>query len=138
MPAETAPIANVITLGVSNFDAQRDFYRRLGWPLVLDSDDFAVFELRGSLLALFPVDKLAADGRAGLRLAAVASVSASSSRSTNPARSMPSPRESARRAASSRRNRPMPSSFRGAMPISRTRKATSGRSRGRRLITPLS
>jgi uncharacterized protein len=58
------PLANIITLGVQNFEAQRDFYRRLGWPQAFDSDDFAVFELRGALLALFPVDKLAADSRA--------------------------------------------------------------------------
>ena len=64
MPTDAAPLANMFTLGVRNFDAQRDFYRRLGWPLVFDSDDFAVFELRGAVLALFPVDKLAADSRA--------------------------------------------------------------------------
>ena len=58
------PLANTITLGVWDFGAQRDFYRRLGWPLVLDSDDFAVFELRGALLALFPAGKLAMDARA--------------------------------------------------------------------------
>ena len=54
----------MITLGVKDFDAQRDFYRRLGWPQAFDSDDFAVFELRGAVLALFPVDKLATDTRA--------------------------------------------------------------------------
>lgn len=64
MPTDAAPLANMFTLGVRDFDAQRDFYRRLGWPLVFDSDDFAVFELRGAVLALFPVDKLAADSRA--------------------------------------------------------------------------
>jgi predicted lactoylglutathione lyase len=58
------PLANIITLGVQHFDAERDFYRRLGWPQAFDSDDFAVFELRGALLALFPAEKLAADGRA--------------------------------------------------------------------------
>jgi uncharacterized protein len=58
------PLANTVTLGVRDFDAQRNFYRRLGWPQALDSDDFAVFELRGAVLALFPVDKLAADSRA--------------------------------------------------------------------------
>jgi predicted lactoylglutathione lyase len=57
-------LANVITLGVQNFDAQRDFYRRLGWPQAFDSGDFAVFEMRGALLALFPVDKLASDAHA--------------------------------------------------------------------------
>jgi uncharacterized protein len=58
------PLANTVTLGVRDFAAQRDFYRRLGWPQAFDSDDFAVFELRGAVLALFPVDKLAADSRA--------------------------------------------------------------------------
>jgi predicted lactoylglutathione lyase len=57
------PLANLFTLGVRDFHGQRDFYGRLGWPLVLDTDDFAVFELRGALLALFPTDKLATDAR---------------------------------------------------------------------------
>jgi uncharacterized protein len=61
---EQPPLANIVTLGVRDFGGQRDFYRRLGWPQVLDSDDFAVFELRGALLALFPVDKLASDSGA--------------------------------------------------------------------------
>ena len=47
-----------------NVDAQRAFYLALGWPLVLDSEDFVVFELRGALLALFPVEKLGADAHA--------------------------------------------------------------------------
>jgi predicted lactoylglutathione lyase len=64
MDQRQPPLANIITLGVRNFDAQRDFYRRLGWPQAFDSDVFAVFELRGALLALFPVDKLATDARA--------------------------------------------------------------------------
>jgi predicted lactoylglutathione lyase len=55
------PLANTITLGVDDFAGQRRFYTELGWPQVLDSDDFAVFELRGAVLALFPVDKLGAD-----------------------------------------------------------------------------
>lgn len=63
MAPSSAPLANTITLGVTDFDAERQFYRRLGWPQAFDSDDFAVFELRGTLLALFPVDKLAVDGR---------------------------------------------------------------------------
>ena len=58
---QPGPLANMITLGVSDFDAQRGFYRALGWPQAFDSEDFTVFELRGALLALFPVDKLAAD-----------------------------------------------------------------------------
>jgi hypothetical protein len=75
------PLANIVTLGVRDFGVQRDFYRRMGWPQVLDSDDFAVFELRGALLALFPVDKLAIDSRAepetgdgGIRFAIIISM----------------------------------------------------------------
>ena len=61
---ETVPLANVITLGVHDFTRQRAFYLRLHWPLVLDLEDFAVFELRGILLALFPSEQLAEDARA--------------------------------------------------------------------------
>lgn len=60
----TPPLANTITLGARDLAAQRDFYRKLGWPQVFDSEDFIVFELRGVLLALFPLDKLAADAHA--------------------------------------------------------------------------
>jgi len=63
MAKRQTPLANIITLGVKNYEAQRDFYRRLGWQQAFDSDDFAVFELGGALLALFPVDKLAVDAR---------------------------------------------------------------------------
>src|SRR5262245_10862011 len=64
MKRRPPPLANIVTLGVRSFDAQRDFYRRLGWSQAFDSDDFAVFELRGALLALFPIDKLASDAHA--------------------------------------------------------------------------
>jgi hypothetical protein len=35
-----------------------------GWPLVLDTDEFVVFELRGALLALFGADDLGRDAHA--------------------------------------------------------------------------
>jgi uncharacterized protein len=57
------PLANLVTLGVRDLGRMRNFYRELGWPQVMDDDDFAAFELRGIVLALFPVEKLAADGR---------------------------------------------------------------------------
>jgi uncharacterized protein len=76
-----APFANMITLGVQNFQRERDFYQALGWPIAFDSDDFVAFELRGALLALFPVEKLAADSRArpevgqgGIRFSMIISV----------------------------------------------------------------
>ncbi len=56
------PLANLITLGARDFEALRDFYRRVGWPQVMDDGEFAVFELRGIVLALFPLAKLARDG----------------------------------------------------------------------------
>jgi uncharacterized protein len=75
------PLANIITLGVSDVAVERDFYRRLGWPLVLDTEDFVVFELRGSLLALFGADDLGRDahatperGRGGIRSSVIINV----------------------------------------------------------------
>jgi len=64
MSPPSSPLANVITLGVKDLARLRNFYRRLGWSQVADQDDFTAFELRGSVLALFPVDKLGADGGA--------------------------------------------------------------------------
>ena len=63
MARNDAPLANVITLGAHDLRTLRDFYLRLGWPQAIDQDDYAAFELDGAVLALFPVDKLAADGR---------------------------------------------------------------------------
>jgi catechol 2,3-dioxygenase-like lactoylglutathione lyase family enzyme len=72
------PLANVITLGVRDFAREREFYRRLGWPHVFDSDEFTVFGLRGTLLALFGIDQLGTDahakpepGRGGIRSAVI-------------------------------------------------------------------
>jgi uncharacterized protein len=58
------PLANVFTLGVQDLAAQIRFYRALGFESVLEVDDFIAFELRGSILCLFPVEKLAGDARA--------------------------------------------------------------------------
>jgi predicted lactoylglutathione lyase len=63
MSDPSAPLANVFTFGVRDLAALRDFYQKLGWRLVVNNADFAAFELRGSVLALFQVEKLAADGR---------------------------------------------------------------------------
>jgi predicted lactoylglutathione lyase len=57
------PLADVmITLGARDLTSLRAFYRRIGLPQVVDDDDFAAFDLRGVVLALFPIDKLARDG----------------------------------------------------------------------------
>jgi catechol 2,3-dioxygenase-like lactoylglutathione lyase family enzyme len=67
MSSPAAPLANILTLGVRDRATQRDFYRRLGWPQVMDDDDYAAFELGGVVLALCPVEKLAAARRAAGR-----------------------------------------------------------------------
>jgi uncharacterized protein len=54
MPAMRSPLANVVTLGAVDFANLRRFYRDLGWPQVVDDDDFAAFELRGIVLARVP------------------------------------------------------------------------------------
>src|SRR5438552_18577631 len=78
-----APLANTITLGVHDLEGEVAFYRALGWPLVFESEDFVAFELRGAVLTLFPVEKLAADSRArpevgqgGIRFSVIISVDA--------------------------------------------------------------
>jgi hypothetical protein len=58
-----APLADVmITLGARDFPTLREFYRKLGWPQLIDNKDFAAFELRGGVLAVFPITELARDG----------------------------------------------------------------------------
>jgi uncharacterized protein len=56
--------ASVITLGTRDLSRLRDFYTGLGWPVAVDTDGFAAFRLRGAVLALYPLDELAADARA--------------------------------------------------------------------------
>jgi catechol 2,3-dioxygenase-like lactoylglutathione lyase family enzyme len=63
VPAAT-PLANLVTLGARDLPALRDFYRALGWTEIMDDGDFVTFELRGIVLALFPVGKLAQDANA--------------------------------------------------------------------------
>ncbi len=55
---------NVVTLGARDLSRLRGFYVALGWEVALEAEDFCAFQLRGALLALFPWDKLAADGHA--------------------------------------------------------------------------
>jgi uncharacterized protein len=56
--------ASVITLGARDLDVLKAFYRGLGWKPAVDLEDFAAFELRGAVLALFPLHELASDARA--------------------------------------------------------------------------
>lgn len=53
--------ATVVTLGAHDLDALRDFYRGLGWTLAIDIDGFAAIATRGAVIALFPLEDLAAD-----------------------------------------------------------------------------
>jgi uncharacterized protein len=53
----------VVTLGVRDLKALRDFYVGLGWELAVDLDDFCAFATRGAVLTLYLLDQLVADGR---------------------------------------------------------------------------
>jgi predicted lactoylglutathione lyase len=55
---------NVVTLGVSDLQRQREFYESLGWEVAIEAKDFCAFRLGGIYLGLFPWDKLATDGQA--------------------------------------------------------------------------
>ena len=54
----------VVTLGARDLARLRSFYCALGWEVAIEAEDFCAFQLRGALLALFPLEKLAADGQA--------------------------------------------------------------------------
>jgi catechol 2,3-dioxygenase-like lactoylglutathione lyase family enzyme len=59
----------VVTLGARNLPVLRDFYAGLGWPVAIDLDGFAAFQMQGAVLALFPLEDLVADGRVEADLA---------------------------------------------------------------------
>jgi hypothetical protein len=62
--SEPAPLADVmITLGARDFASLTGFYRRVGWPEAIEAKDFIAFDVHGVVLALFPRDNLASDGR---------------------------------------------------------------------------
>ncbi len=51
----------VATLGARDVRKLRDFYAGLGWPLLVDSEEFVAFGTQGALLALFALRELEAD-----------------------------------------------------------------------------
>lgn len=57
------PRLNVVTLGVSDLQKSKEFYRKaLGWQPTADSDENIVFFNHGGIvLGLYPIDKLAED-----------------------------------------------------------------------------
>ena len=53
---------SLVTLGCTDLQALRAFYRALGWPEVDPAEEsVAFFRLAGSVLSLFPATELAAD-----------------------------------------------------------------------------
>ncbi len=59
----STPLADVmITLGARDLPRLREFYCQLGWPTIIDDGEFVAFEVRGVVLALFPIAELARDG----------------------------------------------------------------------------
>ncbi len=59
-----APLANVFTLGAREFPRLCAFYDALDWPVVFEDQDFVANGLREAVVCLFPVARLAEDGRA--------------------------------------------------------------------------
>lgn len=58
------PRITVATIGAHDMPAMRAFYRGLGWrETPASSDGFASYYLEGAILALFPFEHLASDGR---------------------------------------------------------------------------
>lgn len=57
------PRLNIVTVGVKDLEASRDFYlNALGWEPAKGSDDNIVFYNHGGIIfALYPLDKLAED-----------------------------------------------------------------------------
>jgi catechol 2,3-dioxygenase-like lactoylglutathione lyase family enzyme len=55
----------VLTIGARDLPSLRDFYKALGWPLVVDLDDFAAFGTSGAVFTLYALDNLVADTNAG-------------------------------------------------------------------------
>ncbi len=54
---------SIVTLGTHDFERMRAFYLGLGWHERSHYPDFSMFDTGGGWLALYPFDKLAADGR---------------------------------------------------------------------------
>lgn len=54
----------VATLGARDVKKLRGFYVGIGWPLLVDSDDFVVFRTQGALLAIFALSALESDAHA--------------------------------------------------------------------------
>lgn len=53
---------SLVTLGVSSLKRSRAFYEDgLGWEKSTNDEEIAFYQINGSLLALFPKEKLAAD-----------------------------------------------------------------------------
>jgi hypothetical protein len=56
------PRISIVTLGVEDLDASREFYtERLGWPEDGSGEDIVFYRTGGTRLALYPRDALAAD-----------------------------------------------------------------------------
>lgn len=55
----------VLTIGARDLPSLRDFYEAIGWPLVVDLDDFAAFQTSGAVFTLYALDNLVADTNAG-------------------------------------------------------------------------
>ena len=56
-------LLSVVTLGARDLPTLRDFYAKLGFPVVVDLDDFVAFQTRGAVFTLYALESLAKDAR---------------------------------------------------------------------------
>ena len=69
MPRPISERVNLITLGVEDLAASREFYGRLGWVPAEDLPEVTFYRMRGCMLGLFGKEALAKDqGRPGTPL----------------------------------------------------------------------
>ena len=55
------PIVSLVTLGVSDYERSKAFYRALGWSPALEVEQTAFFQVSGTVVVLWGRDKLAND-----------------------------------------------------------------------------
>ena len=56
----------VLTIGARDLPSLREFYKAIGWPLIVDLDNFAAFQTSGAVFTLYALDNLVADTNAEL------------------------------------------------------------------------
>jgi predicted lactoylglutathione lyase len=57
------PRLTFVTIGSRDVQGLADFYKKLGFEVVIDAGDMVAFQLRGALLGIFDLDELGKDAQ---------------------------------------------------------------------------